>query len=151
MNKYPAWLNWLVLVILLAGILVALPNIYGSAPAVQLASRDASPVSESKLEEFVRVVEQVDVTPEAYFISDGRGVLRFHDANDQAVARTQLEEAYSRTHTIAGTLASREPEWIRKLGLNPMSLGLDLRGGIHFLLEVDMKTALSTTLESLRN
>ena len=148
MNKFPAWLNWLVLVILLTGILVALPNVYGSAPAVQLANKNASPVTQNQLEEFVRVIGQVDVTPEAYFLSDDRAVIRFDDANDQAVARDQLRDAYDRTQSIATTLAPRLPEWIRNLGLNPMSLGLDLRGGVYVLLEVDMDTAITNRLNT---
>ena len=77
MNKYPAWLNVLVLAILLAGCLFALPNIYGSVEAVQIADNDGVAYDEARLDEYVRVVENAGVTPEAAFLQDGRVVMRF--------------------------------------------------------------------------
>ena len=146
MNKFPAWLNTLVLVILLAGCLFALPNIYGSVEAVQIASNDGEPFTEDKLDEFVRTVENAGVTPEAAYLLDGRAVIRFVETADQEKAGTRLREAYSREANVATTLTPRLPEWLRKLGLKPMSLGLDLRGGVYVLLEVDMETAIEGRL-----
>jgi preprotein translocase subunit SecD len=146
MNKYPAWLNTLVLAILLAGCLFALPNIYGSVEAVQIASNDGEPFTENKLDEFVRTVENAGVTPEAAYLQDGRVVIRFLEAADLQTAGARLREAYSREANVATTLTPRLPEWLRKLGLKPMSLGLDLRGGVYVLLEVDMATAIEGRL-----
>jgi preprotein translocase subunit SecD len=147
MNKYPAWLNTLVLVILLTGILFALPNIYGSAPAVQLADANANAITETQLNNFVRVLESDGVTPEAYYIADGRAVLRFNSVEDQQRSGERLRDRYNRDMNVALTLAPRLPEWVRNLGLNPMSLGLDLRGGVYVLLEVDMDTAINNRLQ----
>ena len=147
MNKYPAWLNVLVLIVLLSGLLLALPNIYGSAPSVQLADPGGDEIGASRLEEFLRVVENVDVTPEAAFIKDGRAVIRFANDNDQVAASGQLRETYGRDLGVATTLAPKLPDWVRSIGLNPMSLGLDLRGGVYVLLEVDMETAVNKRLE----
>ena len=147
MNKFPAWLNVLVLIVLVSGLLLALPNIYGSAPSVQLADPDGDEIAAPRLEEFLRVVENVDVTPEAAFIKDGRAVIRFANDNDQVAASAQLRETYGRNLGVATTLAPRLPEWVRGLGLSPMSLGLDLRGGVYVLLEVDMETAVNKRLE----
>lgn len=147
MNKYPLWLNVLVLAILLAGLLLALPNIYGSAPAVQLADKEGADISETRLEEFVRVIENAGVTPEAAYAKDGRAVIRFSSDNDQVEASQRLRDSYAREFGVATTLAPRLPEWVRSLGLNPMSLGLDLRGGVYVLLEVDMETAVNKRLE----
>lgn len=147
MNKYPSWLNVLVLTILLAGTLLALPNIYGSAPAVQLADKEGAAISLTDLDSFTRVVENAGVTPEATYLKDGRAVIRFADVNDQAVASQLLRENYARSYGVATTLAPRLPDWMRKFGLNPMSLGLDLRGGVYVLLEVDMQTAVNKRLE----
>jgi len=147
MNKYPAWLNTLVLVILLTGILFALPNIYGSAPAVQLADADANDITETQLNNFVRVLESDGVTPEAYFIVDGRAVIRFNSVEDQQRSGERLRDRYDQDMNVALTLAPRLPEWVRNLGLNPMSLGLDLRGGVYVLLEVDMDTAINNRLQ----
>ena len=146
MNRYPAWLNTLVLLIVLAGVLLALPNLYGRVPAVQLAN-DSAPLTEDRLAEFVRVVENAGIEPEAAYLQDGRAVLRFADGNDQNEAGLLLKANYDSELGVASTLAPGTPAWIRALGLNPMSLGLDLRGGVHVLLEVDMDAAVATRLE----
>ncbi len=146
MNRYPSWLNVLVLAILLAGCLFALPNIYGSVDAVQVADSDGANYDEARLEEFVRVVEGAGVTPEAAYLQDGRAVLRFFSSEDQAEAGERLRSQYSREANVALTLTPKLPDWMRKFGLHPMSLGLDLRGGIYVLLEVDMTTAVETRM-----
>ena len=146
MNRYPAWLNTLVLVILLTGILFALPNIYGSAPAVQLADADGGAVTQQKLDDFVRTLEGEGITPEAYYLRDDRAVIRFVDEEDQQRAAERLRVRYGLDKNVALTLAPRLPDWVRGLGLNPMSLGLDLRGGVYVLLEVDMNTAIGNRM-----
>jgi len=148
LNKYPTWLNILVLVILVAGILLALPNIYGTSPAVQLAEKTGIPVSDDQLAEFVRVVETTGAVAEASYTKGGRAVIRFTSVKDQAAARAVLRENYAREFGVATTLAPKLPEWLRNLGLSPMSLGLDLRGGVYVLLEVDMNTAVEARLSS---
>jgi preprotein translocase subunit SecD len=147
MNKYPAWLNMLVLVILVTGLLFALPNIYGSAPAVQLADADGNAITEQQLESFVRTLDGADITPEAYFLKDDRAVIRFVDEEDQQVAADRLRARYGQDTNVALTLAPRLPDWVRNLGLDPMSLGLDLRGGVYVLLEVDMDTAVGNRMQ----
>ncbi|MEX2122341.1 MAG: protein translocase subunit SecD [Woeseia sp.] len=146
MNRYPTWLNVLVLVLLLCGIVLAMPNIYGSVPAVQMASDDGNPLAEAKVNEFVEVLANADLVPEAAYLEDGRVVLRFHDESHQAKAGDLLRERYAGEANAALTLAPRLPAWIRSLGLKPMTLGLDLRGGMYFLLEVDMETAIASRL-----
>ena len=146
MNKYPTWLNILVLVIAVTGVLLALPNIYGTSPAVQIADKNGVSISADRLEEFVRVIENNGVEIEASFLIDGRAVIRFSSVNDQGAASEVLRENYSREYSVAPTLAPRLPDWVRGLGLSPMSLGLDLRGGVYVLLEVDMDTAVNTRL-----
>ena len=146
MNRFPAWLNTLVLVILLTGILFALPNIYGSAPAIQLADADANPVTQQQLENFVRTLEGEDITPEAFYLREDRAVIRFLSEEDQQHAADRLRARYGQDNNVALTLAPRLPEWVRAMGLNPMSLGLDLRGGVYVLLEVDMDTAIGNRM-----
>ena len=143
MNKYPAWLNSLVLGILAAGCLLALPNMYGTADAVQVASSDGIAFELDALDEYRRVVEDAGVTPEAAYLLDGRIVLRFDSVTDQQIAGTSLREQYSRRANVALTKAPKLPGWVRDLGLSPMSLGLDLRGGVYVLLEVDMDDAIN--------
>jgi preprotein translocase subunit SecD len=148
MNRYPAWLNVLVLVVALAGLLFALPNIYGSVPALQVADRLGDPISESQLQGFIQTLDDAEVTPETAFLKDDRAVLRFETPEEQAAAGDTLRSRYGRDLNIALTLAPKLPAWVRGLGLNPMSLGLDLRGGIYVLLEVDMDSAIQKRLES---
>ena len=147
MNKYPSWLNALVLAILLAGCLFALPNMYGSVEAVQIADNDGVAYDEGNLSEFVRLVEQEGVEPEAAYIQDGRAVIRFNSPEDQETAGDSLKAAFPREANVATTLAPKLPAWLRKLGLSPMSLGLDLRGGVYVLLEVDMATAIDARMK----
>ncbi len=146
MNKYSWWVNLLVLVIFMAGCLLALPNIYGSVEAVQIADNSGAPYEEAKLDEFVRVVEAAGITPEASYLHDGRVVIRFESTEDQELAGERLRGQYNREANIATTLTPKLPEWVRDLGLSPMSLGLDLRGGVYVLLEVDMATAVESRL-----
>ncbi len=148
MNRYPAWLNVLVLVTLLTGILLAMPNIYGSVPAVQLADPDGGALTEARLEEFVRAIDNQGIEPEAAYLKDDRVVLRFTSVEDQQQAEQILRDRYAREVSIAMTLAPKLPAWVRGIGLDPMSLGLDLRGGIYVLLEVDMETAVQSRLTS---
>lgn len=146
MNRYPAWLNWLVLVILMLGAILAMPNIYGSVPAVQIASADDEPYAEAKVAQIVRVLEAGQSTPEAAYIQDGRVVLRFASVEEQLSAGDRLRERFGSSSNVALTLAPKLPVWVRNLGLSPMSLGLDLRGGVYVLLEVDMNAAIQNRL-----
>ena len=147
MNKYPAWLNTLVVLILLMGILFALPNIYGSAPAVQLANTADVAVSEAQLDGYVRTLEGDGIIPEKFFLKDERAVIRFNDEQDQQRGADRLRARYGQDTNVALTLAPRVPDWMRDMGLTPMSLGLDLRGGVYVLLEVDMATAIENRMK----
>lgn len=150
MNHYPLWKNLLVLGILLLGILLALPNIYGSGPAVQMARAGDAVFNEAKLEEVRDFLGAESNPPEAAYLEDGRIVLRFTEQEQQASARQVLDQRYGEDFGVASTLASRMPEWLRNLGLKPMSLGLDLRGGVYFLLEVDMDSAVNSRLQNYK-
>ena len=148
MNKYPVWLNVLVVSILIAGILFALPNLYGSAPAVQLADADRNAISEGQLDNYVRSLSNDGIEPEDAYLKDGRAVIRFNSIEDQQRSGEMLRSRYKGEANVALTLAPKLPPWVRAMGLNPMSLGLDLRGGIYVLLEVDMATAIENRMRS---
>jgi preprotein translocase subunit SecD len=146
MNRYPAWLNALVLLILISGILVALPNMYGSAPAVQLAKTDGSPFGDNRFQRIEQALGMAEIQAEAIYDQDGRIVVRFASADDQETAGAILRDRFAADSSVAFTLAPKLPAWIRNLGLSPMSLGLDLRGGVYVLLEVDMDSAINSRL-----
>ena len=151
MNKFPAWLNTLVLVVLLTGCLFALPNIYGSAPAIQLAPVDAGMSIEDRGDDYARIATDAGVAPESVYVQDGRVVLRFEPETETTDVYESLRQYASGQANVAQTLAPNTPEWVRNLGLNPMSLGLDLRGGVYVLLEVDMTTAIEARMKSYRD
>lgn len=148
MNRYPGWLNALVVVLVITGIVLALPNIYGSVPAVQMSANDGNDYNEERLQQVVQTIAIAGIEPESAFLQDGRIVLRFDDSDAQRLAEARLRERFEREASIALTLAPKLPDWVRNMGLAPMSLGLDLRGGVYVLLEVDMNTAIEARMNT---
>ena len=148
MNRYPAWLNALVAIVFVMGALLALPNIYGSVPAVQLVDTEGDPFEQARADEFAAAIAETGITPNAAYTVDGRVVLRFETVEQQLEASDFFRERYRSIANVALTLAPNLPEWLRNLGLGPMSLGLDLRGGVYVLLEVDMDTAIESRLKT---
>jgi len=146
MNRYPTWLNLLVLTSLLAAALIALPNLYGTAPAVQLAKTDGSAFGDNRIQRIEQVLDRNDIEADAIYERDGRIVVRFDSTNDQAKAVDAFREAFAADSHVALTDAPKTPAWVRQMGLSPMSLGLDLRGGVYVLLEVDMDSAIESRL-----
>jgi len=141
MNQYPLWKYVLIVAVLFVGIFFALPNIYGNNPAVQVkADRDA-PVDAALERRVVAALESIGVAP-MRVERDGRNLLlRFTDENTQLVARDQIAKELGSQYVVALNLAPATPAWLANLGALPMYLGLDLRGGVHFLMEVDMEGA----------
>lgn len=146
MNRYPSWLNLLVVFVFILGGILALPNIYSSVPSVQLVNTDGTDFDALQLEEVMESLGNIKLTPIANYIEDGRAIILFKDPIDQTSAGQRLRNRYNEQRSIAYTLTPNLPDWLRNLGIRPMSLGLDLRGGVYFLLEVDMKTAIETRL-----
>ncbi len=146
MNRYPTWLNFLVLTILVLGTLIAMPNLYGSAPAIQLAKTDGSVFGENRVGRIEQALGLSDITPQAIYSQEERIVVRFNSTEDQSKAVDLFRERFSSDSNVAMTDAPRTPDWVRDLGLSPMSLGLDLRGGVYVLLEVDMDSAVQSRL-----
>ncbi len=148
MNRYPTWLNLLVIGALLFGALLALPNIYGSAPAVQLTHVDGRPFDDGMLDQVVTFLEGEGLESKAAFIDGGRVIVTFASEDGQELSGARLRERFSDVASVAYASAPELPGWIRGLGLHPMSLGLDLRGGVYVLLEVDMESAIESRLNS---
>jgi preprotein translocase subunit SecD len=148
LNQYPLWKYILLVVVLLFSSLYALPNLYGEDPAVQISHRTKSLLEEDKL-----AVEQTIKTKELTYksaeVTAGRLLIRFNDTETQLIAADVLKEALGKQYLIALNLAPATPDWLRALNASPMYLGLDLRGGVHFLMEVDMVAAIKRLEESL--
>jgi len=148
MNRYPTWLNLLVLGIVMLGSLLALPNIYDSAPAVQLSEVDGKPFDDTMIDQVQVALEAEAIVPRDSFIQDGRVVVTFATDDDQQKSGNELRERFANVANVAFSSAPELPGWIRTLGLSPMSLGLDLRGGVYVLLEVDMESAIRSRLQT---
>ncbi|SVB35118.1 uncharacterized protein METZ01_LOCUS187972, partial [marine metagenome] len=148
MNRYPAWINLLVAASVLVGLLFAAPNFFGDDPAVQISRADASALESLELDRFEQLLDEINVLPKSAYLDDGKVLIRFNLFEDQLRASDLLRQKLGRPYVVALTLAPRTPDWLRSLGLRPMSLGLDLRGGVHFLFEVDMEAAILQRLES---
>ena len=146
MNRYPSWLNILVLVVFMLGAILALPNLYSSVPSVQIANSNGIDFDDDQLQEVMDALGNIRLSPLANFIEDGRAIILFKNPEDQTTAGQRLRNRYSEQKSVAYTLTPNLPNWLRKLGIKPMSLGLDLRGGVYFLLEVDMDTAIASRL-----
>jgi preprotein translocase subunit SecD len=150
MNHYPAWKNILVLAVLAIGALIALPNIYGKAPSIQISRDDGGAILNTTITRIENDLAAGDITGYDTLTENGQLVVRFTDIDAQLKASSLLNDSLGGdNYIVAFTLVPRVPEWLRALGLQPMSLGLDLRGGVHFLYEVDLEQAITKRLEIL--
>lgn len=155
MNRYPWWKYLIIAVALLVGLIYTLPNFFGEAPAVQISSGKATvKLTSDAVPRVTAILKDGGLT--ADFVEfDGNSVrARFKDTDTQLKARDTIAHAFNPDaadphYIVALNLVSRSPQWLRSLHANPMFLGLDLRGGVHFLMQVDMKAALTQKIESL--
>jgi preprotein translocase subunit SecD len=143
MNRYPLWKYILVLTVLLLGLVYSMPNIFGESPAVQITNaKSTTKLDPALLGKVEGALKQENIKIDAIFM-DSTGVkVRFADADTQIKAKDVLKNNLGKDYVIALNLISRSPSWLTNIHARPMYLGLDLRGGVHFLLQVDMKAAL---------
>ncbi len=148
MNRYSSWKYILILTVVAVGIFYALPNLYGSVPAVQISASSASAEVSELTELQVNIaLDDAGIEPLSMELAEGRLTIRFADEEIQLRARDALQESLGISYVVALNLAPATPDWLRDLGAEPMFLGLDLRGGVHFLMEVDMLAAIKTSEE----
>lgn len=148
LNKYPLWKNLLVSIVVLLGIIYALPNLFPDDYAVQVSGSSASVTADaSLLEEAQQALDEAGIDYRDPSLDDGAAMLRFDASDAQLRARSVLQEALGPEYVAALSLAATTPQWLRAIGAKPMNLGLDLRGGVHFLMEVDMQAAVERRLD----
>jgi preprotein translocase subunit SecD len=147
MNRYPLWTNLLVVFVLAVGALIALPNLYGKAPSVQLSRDDGAALADITITQTGTLLDDAGIAYEDAYAEDGRMLVLFSEAQEQLRASELLRENFGKAYVVALTLSPRTPAWMRNAGLEPMSLGLDLRGGVHFLFEVDLDAAIRQRLD----
>ncbi len=146
MNRYPLWKNLLVLGALVIGALVALPNVFGDDPAILVSRDNGNALTQLELSRIEQLLG-ADAGRIGLTTADGRATVRFDSVEAQLTASDRLRGELGNAYVVALTLAPRTPAWLRAIGLKPMSLGLDLRGGVYFLFEVDMDTAIRQRLD----
>ncbi|EKN3345559.1 protein translocase subunit SecD [Yersinia ruckeri] len=155
LNRYPLWKYVMLIAVILVGLLYALPNLYGEDPAVQITGARGIAASETTLDQVRTVLEKDNIASKSIALENGAILARFKDPDVQLRAREILMAALGDKYVIALNLAPATPTWLARLGAEPMKLGLDLRGGVHFLMEVDMDTALGKlqeqTMDTMRS
>ncbi|MGN1055592.1 MAG: protein translocase subunit SecD [Comamonas sp.] len=155
MNRYPVWKYAILVIALLVGIVYTLPNFFGEAPAVQVSSAKATvKVDEGVLQRVETALRNANLQPDILSLEGTSVRARFDTPDQQLKAKDVIERALisdpnDPAYIVALNLVSRSPAWLSSLGANPMYLGLDLRGGVHFMLQVDMQAALTKRADSL--
>lgn len=147
LNRYPLWKYLMLIAALLIGLLYALPNLYGEDPAVQITGVRGTAANEQTLDQVRNILKKEKIESKSIALESGVILARFNNPDVQLHARETLVAGLGEQYIVALNLAPATPYWLRALGGEPMKLGLDLRGGVHFLMEVDMETALGKLQE----
>ena len=147
MNRYPLWKNLLVAAVVLIGLLYALPNLFDQDPALEISGSRRAQVDEQTEQRVRAALAEAGVAIKSMELESGKLLLRFADPGTQLLAKDSLETLLGGDYTAALTLSTDVPGWLRSLNALPMYLGLDLRGGIHVLIDVDMEAAVNQALE----
>ncbi|MBK1643797.1 protein translocase subunit SecD [Thiocapsa imhoffii] len=148
MNQYPLWKNILIIGVVIVALILALPNLFSQDPSIEITAARGSEVTDASLAEVKAVLENAEVPFKQVEIRDGGKLfVSFASSGDQLRGQEAIERTLSQRYRTALTLAADLPGWVRAVGLNPMSMGLDLRGGIHVVIDVDMEAALDQALE----
>jgi preprotein translocase subunit SecD len=148
MNRYPMWKNLLVLAVLIIGGIFAMPNLFGDDPAVQVSAGRSGTVDLSLVEQTETALKQAGIDYSGITLEDNRMLIRLTSNQGQLKTKEILNGMLSEDYIVALNLAPSTPAWLMSLGAEPMNLGLDLRGGVHFLMEVDMDAAIRIALQS---
>jgi len=147
MNQYSLWRYLLILAVLLVGVIYALPNLYGEDPAVQISGTRTGTVDSSVADTITATLKTANIPVKAMETGEEQLLIRFNDTESQIKAVDYVKSALGSDYVVALNLAPATPAWLDKLNALPMYLGLDLRGGVHFLLEVDMDAAVDLAIE----
>lgn len=149
MYQIPTWRYWLVGIVFAASLLLALPNFFTPELAIQLAREDRAAIDATGQQRIEGVLQEQKVATTASYLEEGRLIVRFANADEQIKARDAINEATGGDYVVALTSVPRTPGVLRAIGLKPMSLGLDLRGGVHFMYQVDVRGAIDKALQRL--
>ncbi len=147
-NKYPLWKNLLLIAIAVISFIYVLPNLYSEEPAIQISSKE--PLDNGEMKQKVQnILEKNELSYKTITVDNGQIEVRFTSTDTQILARDAIKQALGHDYTVALYLATSTPEWLAAIGASPMKQGLDLRGGVHFLLEVDVDSVISRRYEGM--
>ncbi|MEH6736626.1 MAG: protein translocase subunit SecD [Shewanella sp.] len=142
LNKYPMWKNIMVMLVIAIGSFYAIPNLFGEDHAVQIVATRGAEVTASTQTAVVDLLDSQGIAVKRAELENGQLLVRVQNPEQQLVAKEAIAELLGQKYTVALNLAPATPEWLEAVGGSPMKLGLDLRGGVHFLMEVDMGEAI---------
>ncbi|RDK85025.1 UNVERIFIED_ORG: preprotein translocase subunit SecD [Idiomarina abyssalis] len=151
LNKYPLWKNLLVIFVVLVAALYALPNIYGEDPAVQISANRNATIDTSTMDRVKSSLENVGIQPKSIALEEEQLLVRLNSDDEQLEAREAIMGSLGDNYIVALNLAPATPEWLKSVGAQPMKLGLDLRGGVHFLMEIDMDEAVHKIVDGMKD
>ncbi len=146
LNHYPAWKNLLILLVASLGILYSVPNLYPDDEALQI-THESQELVQADLDNITTALEAAQQRTLSQELNDSGILLRFDSVEEQLIAKTAIEEALTDDYIVALNLAPTTPDWMQAIGAGRMNLGLDLQGGVHFLMEVDMEAAVLGRME----
>lgn len=151
MNRYPLWKYLLIAIVVVMGALYAAPNLYSDDPAVQIAGSRKAVVTDETLKRVESALRESKIDYKHAALDTTGMVIRFRSEQDQHIAKEQLSELLGEDYVVALNFAPTTPDWLKSIGAYPMYLGLDLRGGLHFLIEINMEKAYEQELDRFRN
>lgn len=151
LNRFPLWKNLMIIIIVLIGGLYALPNLYGEDPSVQISGTRGQEVNTETLSQVEHALANVNISPKSTLLENNAILVRLNSDEQQLPAKEKIAEALGDKYSVALNLAPATPSWLTDVGGSPMKRGLDLRGGVRFLMEVDMNTALQKQQDSLQD
>lgn len=146
-NRFPVWKNLLIITVFVVSCIYALPNLFGDDPSVQISSTRTTKLEQQQITEIEDALKKAGIEIKVLESKRNQVLVRLNNQDDQLQASDLLKTTLGKGYNIALNLAPDTPDWLRVLGAEPMYLGLDLRGGVHFLLEVDMDVAIKTAEE----
>ena len=149
-NKYPLWKYLMVVVVIALGMLYAAPNMYGSDPAVQISGARGAVVEAADLDNVNKLLADAGFEPKSIKLESEQILIRFNDVETQLKAKDMLSDGLGESFITAINSAAATPPWLANIGGAPMKLGLDLRGGVEFTMEVDMQTAVANQLKQMQ-
>ena len=151
LNRFPLWKNLMIIIVTLIGSLYALPNLYGEDPSVQISGTRGHEATIETLTQVNNALASLNISPKATQLENGSILVRLEKDDQQLPAKEKISEMLGDKYSVALNLAPATPTWLTDIGGSPMKRGLDLRGGVRFLMEVDMNTAMQKQQESLQD